>query len=274
MEVFPSLDGIGPTRRTLHKYARAVGVIAGSHTLPQSHYWHTSLKVLPDGLITDNIPLPDGAIAGLRLDLRRHEIVLSAGDGRRQTFDMRAGLTADEMGEQLIRALAELGLEADYAREKYRSSDPRPYDPEAADRFFTTVVSADRIFKRHRAGLPGTVGPVQLWPHHFDLSVEWFGGRRERYVENGVGTELPAQLNLGFQAGDDDSESYFYSNPWPFEAQMLLGRSLPEGASWHTEGWQGTILPYSIVRADARAEERLLAYAQAVFELASPTLSA
>jgi hypothetical protein len=47
---------------------------------------------------------------------------------------------------------------------------------------------------------------------------------------------------------------------------------LPDGASWHTEGWQGTILPYEELVEDDEAEERLREYARTVFEICSPTL--
>jgi hypothetical protein len=83
----------------------------------------------------------------------------------------------------------------------------------------------------------------------------------------------PAQLNLGFYPGDDDASSYFYSNPWPFESAALLGRDLPPGAQWHTEGWEGSMLPYTTLRDDPSPEERLLDYAKAVFDIASPGLT-
>lgn len=93
------------------------------------------------------------------------------------------------------------------------------------------------------------------------------------YEEEGEVHELPSQLNLGFFPGSGEVEPYFYSNPWPFEKDQLVDESLPAGAKWHTENWQGTILPYSKVVADPNAEERLLAYARAVFEIARPTLT-
>jgi hypothetical protein len=51
---------------------------------------------------------------------------------------------------------------------------------------------------------------------------------------------LPSQINLVYPGG----EPYFYSNPWPFAAEQLLDKPLPDGAAWHTEGWQGSTLAY------------------------------
>ena len=83
---------------------------------------------------------------------------------------------------------------------------------------------------------------------------------------------MPAQLNLGFYPGGPGIAPYFYSNPWPFDAERLLGSPLPGGARWHTEGWQGTILPYEELVGDPDAGTRLLAYARRVYELCAPLL--
>ena len=74
--------------------------------------------------------------------------------------------------------------------------------------------------------------------------------------------------------GDPQNAPYFYSNPWPFEAEKLTNHSLPEGARWFTESWQGTILPYDELAGDPNAENRLKEYARAVFDIALPTLMA
>ena len=269
---FPTLDGFRPTRHTLQLYARALSGIARVHGVAHPNWWHISLRVTPNGLLSDNIPLPGGGILAGRLDLVSHRLVLWASDGREWSKPMTDGLSGTAMGEFVISAAAEAGLFGDYDRERFAGDEPGVYDPDAAARCFAALVGADRVLKRHRATLTGNTGPVQLWSHGFDLSLEWYGTRVERFEEKGQIQELPAQLNLGFYPGEDDAGSYFYSNPWPFDADKLLDRPLPEGASWHTEGWQGSILPYATLRDDPRAEERVLAYARAVYEIASPLL--
>ena len=98
------------------------------------------------------------------------------------------------------------------------------------------------------------------------------GSRLEVHEEQGKEVELPAQLNLGFYPGGPGIAPYLCSTPWPFKGGLLLGEALPDGASWHTEGWQGTILPYEELTGDAAAKARLLAYARRVYELCAPTL--
>ena len=271
---FPALTDWEATRQTLQLYSRAIGVVPRAHAEFHPKWWHISLKVGPDGLSTDKMARPEGGTFWLTMDLKQHKVRLLTDEGPFREFDMTQGLTATEFGDQLLAAVAELGLSADYAREKFENDDPREYNPEAAGRFLTALANADRLFKEHRATLSGDVGPVQLWPHGFDLAFEWFGTRVERFEEDGEVQEFPSQINLGFYPGDGANAPYFYSNPWPFETDELTAKSLPEGARWFTEGWLGSILPYDELAGDDRAGERLRGYARAVYDIASPTLLA
>lgn len=267
MTQFPSLDGFGPTRHTLRLYAQALGSLARTYVPAHSHWWHISLKVTPLGLITDNIPCGGGILTG-QMDFHRACILLSASDGRSWSIPMDAGLSGSDMGEGVLAAAAEAGIAGEVDRSRFAGDEPGIYDPDAVRRFFTAIVRTQRVFTHHRAGLGIDAGPIQLWPHGFDLSMEWFGTRMESYKENDKTLELPAQLNLGFYPGDDDAGSYFYSSPWPFDSDKLLDRALPAGAVWHTEGWQGAMLPYAAVDD----EDQVLDFARAIFDIASPLL--
>jgi hypothetical protein len=271
---FPALTDWEATRQTLQLYGRAIGVVPRAHAEFHPKWWHISLKVQPDGLITEKMDRPAGGTFWLKMDLKQHKAILFTDEGPQAEFDMTAGLTATEFGDNLLAAVAELGLSGDYARDKFENDDAREYNPRAAEAFLTALANADRIFKEHRAKLSGDVSPVQLWPHGFDLAFEWFGTRVERFEEHGEVQEYPSQINLGFYPGDPANAPYFFSNPWPFESDELVSHSLPAGARWFTEGWQGTILPYDELAGDERAEERLEEYAQAVHDIASPTLLA
>lgn len=268
MTHFPTLDGFGPTRRTLQLYARALSALARAHAPAHPNWWHISLKVTPAGLVGDNIPCGGGGILAGQMDFHRHEISLTSSDGREWAIPMDAGLSGSAMGERVLSAAAEAGIRGDIDRARFAGDEPGVYDPAVVGRFFTAVVRTDRAFKRHAARLGKDCGPVRLWPHGFDLAMEWFGRRTERYNEGGKTVELPAQINLGFYPGEDDETSYFYSNPWPFDGELLLRQSLPGEASWHTEGWQGTMLPYSAVTD----EDQILDYAMAVYRVAAPLL--
>jgi hypothetical protein len=191
------------------------------------------------------------------------------------SFDISGGEPATILGDRVLSALSDMGLEGEYAREKFIDDAPRVYDPQIAERYFSVLTEIDRIFNLHRSALEGEIGPVQLWPHGFDLSFEWFGTRVVEAEEKGEINKYPAQLSLGFSPGEPNHpDPYFYSNPWPFEGESLIDKPLPPGARWFTDGWQGSLLPYSALVGDSRAEERLLEYAQAVHAASLPTLVA
>ncbi|HEY1410264.1 MAG TPA: DUF5996 family protein [Promineifilum sp.] len=268
MTLFPSLNGFGPTRETLQYYARAVSALARAHVPAHPHWWHVSLRVTPTGLITSNIPTADHGILTGSMNFQTGEVVMESSDGRSWTIPMTLGLSGREMGGRVMAIAAEAGLAGPVEAARFDSDEAGVYDPELVMRFQSALVLAHRAFTRDRARLGIDAGPIQLWPHNFDLATEWFGTRVERYNEGGRTIELPAQLNLGFYPGDDDAGSYFYSSPWPFDSDELLGQTLPRGAVWHTEGWQGAMLPYTAVRD----EDQLLEFASAVFEIASPLL--
>ncbi len=260
------------TRATLHAYAQGVGAIPRTHAPAHPQWWHLSLNVQPHGLVTDDMALPDGGTFNVGLNLKSHEVVVESSAGKSTAFSMAEGTTGTEMGDRVIAAVAALGIEGEYDREKFQDEDARSYGQEAAGVFLQAANNVSGVFEQHRTSLSGEVGPVQLWPHGFDLATEWFGTRVEKYEEGGEMTEQASQLNLGFYPGTD--RPYFYSNPWPFEGAQLLGEALPHGAKWHTEGWEGSILYYDQLQGDPQAGTKLAEYANAVFDLASPTLTA
>jgi len=254
------------TRATLHSYARGVGSIPRALAIPQPKWWHISLKVRPTGLVTDAMAMEGGGTLRVRMDLRGHQAVVetSRGDLRSVPFD--AGLSGSEFGDRLGAAVAEFVPGATFDRDGYASDESRRYDAAAAEGYFDALVNIAYNLELYRASLGGDVGPVQVWPHGFDIAFEWFGTRQITQEEDGEPTTLPSQINFGFYPAGDP---YFYSNPWPFESDRLLGERLPPQAEWHTDGWEGSILPL----AAAGDAGNVLEYFTAVFRAARPTLS-
>jgi Family of unknown function (DUF5996) len=258
-----------PTRATLHAYALAASAIPRGLLERDPRWWFLAFTVTSDGLRTLPIPLPDGGEAIVRLDLRGHQVALDTNRGFRRTWAMDAGQTATELADELIAGAAELGLHGHYERGPFDDDDPRPYDREDAEAFLAVLQAVHQVFAVHRARLDGQVSPIHMWPHGFDLSFEWFGTKMNSYEENGKTVELPSQLNLGFYPGGD---AYFYSNPWPFDPEVLIDSPLPAESEWNVEDWHGTRLRYAVLEGDPRATERLLEFAGRVFEIVRPTL--
>ena len=244
-----------PTRATLHNYANAVGAVARAHAIPHPKWWHISLDVAPTGLVTDPMPLPGGGRFWLRMDLNEHVTLLETSNGSVERLSMKDGLTGSEFGDALLAMIGALGLEAEYAREKFESDEPRVYRPQAASAFFAALVNIEHDLQLHRVTLEGPIGPLQVWPHGFDIAFEWFGSGE-------------SQMNLGFYPA---GRAYFYSNPWPFDG-ALTDEPLPAPATWHTGDWEGSILYYDELLATDDPEATLLEYARAVYDYATPGL--
>ncbi len=271
---WPSLEGWEDTRDSLHAYARVAGAPPRVLAEPHPKWWHVSLNVGPEGLLSETMShaaIGDGVLQ-MHLNLRTHALELLLDGEVESRFDLSVGKTATEMGSELQAALANLGIEVQLPEEKYADDNPRPYDREFAEKYLAVVKSVSDTMKTLREQLDGERSPVQLWPHHFDLAFEWFGTKVVTYEENGEESEYSAQLNFGFAPGDSSyPDPYFYSNPWPFD-EDLTGEPLPHDARWFTEGFEGTLLPYKHLADDENAPEKLLAFYRKVFELAKPTL--
>jgi Family of unknown function (DUF5996) len=258
------------TRATLQAYASVVSALPRGLLEPDPRWWHIGFSVTPRGFQTLPISISGGASATLLIDLVDHEIVLSTDTGSRLSWPMDAGITATKMGDELIAAATEFGLDGRYDLDSIADDAPRPYDRADAERFFSVLQAVHAVFVEHRSRLDGDVSPIHLWPHGFDLSFEWFGTKLNPYEENGRVVELPSQLSLGFYPAGD---AYFYSNPWPFDVDLMIENPLPEACEWYVSDWQGTRLRYAALDGDPRATERLLDFAERVFEIVRPTLS-
>lgn len=272
MKTFPSLAGFEPTRQTLHTYSKAVTAVPRAVLASHSKWWHIALSVQPNGLISKPLPLPNDESLQILLNLQTHEIQLITNAGVQQAVSMQTGLSGKEMGNRIITAVTTLGLTTKVDKTRFATDTPTHYNPIEAEKFLAALQLAQQVFSEHSQAIPGETGPVNFWSHHFDLSTEWFGSRLIQAEEHGEEQTYPSQINLGFYAGDEQTDPYFYSNPWPFEKDQLLDKPLPAGASWTTESFEGSIFPYAELIGDNTAVQRLRDYARTVYDLAAPTL--
>jgi hypothetical protein len=270
---FPTipLADLQPTRDILQNYAKVLGKIRRALTPPQKHWWHISLRVVPNGLTTTAIPISsaDEATCEMILNLQPFpEITMATSHG--QTWAMPlTGQSVSEFCDTVLVILTKWGVEVDIDRSPFTDATPATLDPTAAQRYCQALVNIDQVFKQFKAELPGETGPVQLWPHHFDLAMLWFSGRKVPGVDPANEEYADEQMNFGFSTGDEGiSNPYFYAiaYPWP---EAIVTAPLPSGAIWHTQGWKGALLMYdSLVESDKPAE-KLLAYLRAVYQAGS-----
>ena len=257
--------GWDDTAAFLHGRTRVIGALARAHGIAHPQWWHIALRVRADGLSTVPLPLVGGGAASILLDLVGESTVVRSSNGTVETIPFDAHDSVADYSQALVAVASRVGLDKQ-ADLPDIEADGR-YDPGHGGVLWTALVDVGAVLETRRAVLPGAAGPVCFWPHGFDLSFEWFGSR---VVEQRDGRDIHAQLNLGFYPRGD---AYVYSSPWPFD-EALLSSPLPTGARWNTEEWKGSLMPFSGLRDDPSWGERVLGYADTVYEAVRPGLMA
>jgi hypothetical protein len=260
-----------PTRDTLQGYSKVLGKIRRALTPPQKHWWHISLHVAPQGLTTTAIPISDAdddATFEMVLDMQQAQLLITTSRGESRQIPL-TGQSVKEFGDTTLAALAELGIAIEIDRSLFADESPGVIDRASAKNCCEALVNIDRIFKQFKAELPGETGPVQLWPHHFDLALLWFSGRKVPGVDPANEEDADEQMNFGFSTGDEGMPApYFYATAYPWPA-AITDAALPAGAVWHTESWKGALLMYELLIEADQPEEKLLAYLRAVYQAGS-----
>ncbi len=252
-----------PTRDTLHEYAKIVGKLRGRYMPRSKHWWHITLNVSARGLTTTPFPIA-GQNLELTLDLAAHRLAIESSEG----WDAHQPLTGqNEAGlcrwiERTL-AAADIELEPDLLA-PFDGEAILPYDPEAMSRFRQVINWVDAAFKTFKGGLREETSPVQIFPHHLDLAMNWFSGRLVPGVDPADEESADEQMNFGFVTGDGSiQDAYFFATAYPAPVNWTA-LALPEGAYWYTEGWTGAVLPYAVVAAASSPFELLLDYLQSL----------
>jgi hypothetical protein len=158
-----------------------------------------------------------------------------------------------------VLAGAGIELEPDLLAD-FDAEEIQPYDVTAINRFRQAINWVDMAFKTFKGGLREETGPVQIFPHRMDVSMNWFSGRLVPGVDPADEENADEQLNFGFVTGDSSiPDAYFYITAYP-APDNWTDLALPEGAYWHTEGWTGAVLPYAAVVVSEKPLELLLDY--------------
>ncbi len=259
--VFPALklEDWRETRDALHDYARVLGFFRRELTPPQKHWWHITLNVSARGLTTTPIPSGTGAVE-LTLDPAKQRVEVAFTDGREESIRLR-GQSAKALGEAIGGALGDDGQRI-FSAATFAEAE-HEYDRAAASRYWSALVGADLAFKEFKGTLREETGPVHIFPHHFDLSLNWFSGRRVPDVDPADAENADEQMNFGFVTGDGSvAEAYFYATAYPLPDGLTDGE-LPEGAYWHTEGFTGAVMPYAAIAEKHVGRKRLLDFLSA-----------
>jgi hypothetical protein len=274
-----------PTCTTLHLWTQVVGKVRLARTPWINHSWHATLYVTARGLTTGPIPCPRVALQ-FTFDFITQRLLIQTSDGSERTLPL-APQTVASFDAKVHDALTELGLpttiyempnEVPAAIAFPEDHEHRIYDPNAAQRFWRTLVQVDRVFKLFRTGYLGKASPVHLFWGAFDLAVTRFSGRRAPLHPGGV-PGLPDEItreayshevsSAGFWPGGggaDDASFYSYAYPEPpgFRAANVR----PAQAFYH-EQLREFLLPYEVVRTADDPDRVLLDFLQTTYAAAA-----
>ena len=156
-----------------------IGEIRQSMSEPHSHWWHISLRISDKGLTTTPIPNNNGVPGQafeIILDLINHQLVLES-NFREQKKIQISGQSLSAFCEETCSLLKEIGIIIPVDKEKFDDGKNGEYDETAASNYWVALKEIDKIMNTFRSTLKLERSPVQLWPHHFDLSMSWFSGR-------------------------------------------------------------------------------------------------
>ena len=243
---FPKLDvsGVEVTRDALHAYARVLGDWLKSCRPKRKHWWHASLRPSLTGLTTGVVH----ASVDFELELNLRENLIDGRTSRGEKFTtVLQGQPASEIAQQVGDFLIANGMEQRFVPDETGSNTADEFAAYSAEHAYSlscVLNSVSATMAEFRASIPEETSPVQLWPHHFDLSMIWLPGEKipgqdpldEEYSDK--------QMNFGFTFGDAGiPEPYFYITAYPLPEEFP-GLTLPTGTAWQTESFSGAVLTY------------------------------
>ena len=186
IEPWPELDWSAwrETAIGLQLRTQIIGKVRLALTPWLNHSWHVPFYLTARGLSTSPIPCGDRVLQ-IDFDLIAEWVVLATSDGGVRTIPLAAGSIAD-FHVAVLAALADLGVMASFDPRPSEMPDPvpfaedhaeRPYDAEAARRFWRALIQITCVFGDFRTGFLGKASPIHFFWGSFDLASTRFSGR-------------------------------------------------------------------------------------------------
>lgn len=256
------------TRDTLQKYAQMVGAIRENSTVPHPHWWHISLRVTDNGLTTTPLPVVKNSTDKtfeVILDLENHKLRIESNYRELKQISL-TGQSLSALCDETCSLLTDIGVTPSVDKSKFMDGQQGKYDPDYVIKYWKALKEVNEIMNKFRDGLDGERSPVQLWPHHFDMSLSWFSGRLIPGKDPNDAESSKEQMMFGFSTGDDTiSDAYFYILPYPVP-EKFPNFEMPDGARWNTNGFHGGVLMYDTFANSNNPGVALLNYFKAFQE--------
>ena len=233
----------GGTRDALHAYARVLGNVLKSCRPKRKHWWHASLRPSLTGLTTGVVNA--GANFELELNLRDNQLNAWMSDGAKFVEDLH-GQPTSEFAKRINDFLIAGGVDDQLVPKagEYDDVGFADYSKKHAANIAHVLSFVAAAMADFRAGIREETSPIQLWPHHFDLSMLWLPGEKIPGQDPTDEEYSDKQMNFGFTFGDEGiPEPYFYVTAYPLP-DGFERLQLPAGSRWQSDGFSGVVLPY------------------------------
>ncbi|MBX9741377.1 MAG: hypothetical protein K2X62_14980 [Beijerinckiaceae bacterium] len=273
------------TCSALHLYTQIVGKYRLARTPWVNHSWHATLYPTARGFTTSLVPDGPSGIE-IAFDLLDHRVIGQGGDGRAGSFAL-APMSVAQFHAQTIELVRKLGGDATFDGAPNEIPDalafaqddaPRPYDGDAATRFFQASSAVARVLQAFRTSYLGKVSPVHLFWGSFDLAVTRFSGRPAPLHPGGI-PRLPDAVtreayshevsSAGFWPGGGPVDfAAFYSYAYPAPEGFAQARVRPDAAAFNA-AFGEFILPYDAVRRAPDPEAALMAFLESSYRAAA-----
>jgi hypothetical protein len=209
LEAVPA--GLADTREALHRLAEQVISPARQHANGK-----IGLRFTRGGFGTPFFA------HDVQLRVAGDQLIVQTGERERSARITTVAQTAAYVGTELL-------------PETIADPGPLDVDPEASSFLGHWFGFGASVLEELRAGAADELEPsrVQLWPEHFDLSVE-LGAEREG-----------SRAGYGVSPGDElHAEPYLYVVPW---------KEVPAGELWQATAFRGAELSYAALLAHPRS---------------------
>jgi len=258
-QTFPNLDAqsIAVSRDALQSYARVLGAWLKTCRPKRKHWWHVSLRPSLNGLTTGVIH----AGIDFELELNLRENLLHGWTSNDEVLTEKLhGQSAAELATNIQDFLIAAGIDNQFIPEQsqHNTNGFANYSSEHAVTLAVALNSVAVAMESFRADIREETSPIQLWPHHFDLSMLWLPGEKIPGQDPANEEYADKQMNFGFTFGDEGlPEPYFYVTAYPLP-DAFAKLPLPAGTTWQTEGFSGAVLTYQSLMKSTDPENYLI----------------
>jgi hypothetical protein len=272
------------TYHTIHLWSQIAGKIK-LVTMPWiNHSWHITLFVTSSGLTTGALS-SNGKNFHINLNFLNHRLEVITSKNEEKAFSLLS-MSVARCYSVLLATLKDMGIEVNINPMPNEMENPIPFDkneqniylPEIASALHLSLLKANEIFTKFRAGFIGKSSPVHFFWGSFDLAVSRFSGRTAPPHPGGI-PNLPDWVareayshevsSCGFWPGNEAMpEAAFYSYIYPEPEGYKQSVVKPDSAYYHKD-LREFILPYEAVRQSKNPGQTLMDFLNSTYETAA-----